>query len=479
MTSTNHTAQRRALLIVPYKNRDFDGLALVGYILERFYGLEVVYTNGYGIERKLLEHKPDAVVFDHLVWDFKVRQAMLARSLGMKVILLPTEGLHVDLEEGLRIAGKVSASTHLIDCHFTWGDSVRDAIVAAHLSPADRVHTVGCPRFDYYSDAFRSLMPDRETFLHGLGIKNAAAPVVLWCTSSSYAARDQQKMVRRQVTRGGVPEAECQAMLRDGQTQLRLHSQLIIELANRHPDFNFVVKVHPAEWIDPYVELTKQRSNVFLAYNAPIRGFLAHSDVLLQRGCTTATEAWMLGKPVLELSIGSYERPVRHDLVAGSHVVRSTDEADRALQGYLDGSSIADDLQGARADFLEKFCFKIDGQAAFRCAELIARTVSPPAHPDSDHALMRRLATKAHADAVHADDIRLPNRIKDAVGIPRERSLRIWRQLLDSEGRGNFGLFVAEVDITPAMVSSAYTDLAPVPCLNTAGSLSSLERAPN
>jgi surface carbohydrate biosynthesis protein len=463
MSTQKLTSKRRVLFIVPYKNRDFEGLALIGYLLETYYGFDVVYTNGYSIERKLLEIKPDAVVFDHLVWDFKVHQARLARGLGMKVILLPTEGLHVHVEEGLRIAGKLSASTHLIDCHFTWGDIVRDAILGDQLSPEHRVHAVGCPRFDFYSAPFQCLTPDRDTFLAGLGIKNYSAPVILWCTSSSYSTRDQQKIVQRYAARGGIPEQECAAMLRDGQTQLHSHSQVVLDLASRHPDWNFVIKVHPAEWINPYVELAKQRPNVFLGYNAPIRGFLAHSEALLQRGCTTATEAWMLGKPVLELAIGNYERPVRQDLVAGNHVVTTIDEADRALQHYLDGAGIPVDVIAAREAFLHDFCLGIDGKAASRCASLIARTVSPPDHADSDHALMLRLATKAHADLVRAENRRLTNRFKDAVGISRDRSLRIWKTVLNTESKHNVGLFVAETDITPDMVRDTYAAFSRVP----------------
>ncbi len=467
MTSTaTGASRRRVLFIVPFQVRDLDGLALIGYILDKYYDVEVVYSNAYRIERKLIELRPDGVVFDHFVWDYKVRQARLARSFGMKLILLPTEGLHHDIEEGLRIAGKVSASTHLIDCHFTWGDNVRDAVLASHLSPEDRIHAVGCPRFDYYSPALRALVPDRSEFLRELGIGNVEAPVILWCTNSFYVSRDQEKILRRQMAQGCIPEAECRAMLRDGQTQLSAHSRVVLDLAKRHPDWNFVIKVHPAEWINPYAELVKQSANMFLAYNAPIRGFLAHCDVLLQRGCTTSTEAWMLGKPVLELAIGSFEKPVRQDLVAGNHVVRSTEQADRALQDYLSGTAIPAEMEVARQAFLAKFCYKIDGQSAMRCAALINKTISPPQHPDSDHVLMRELAAKAHAESVRSENQRFTNRVKDALGIPRERSLRIWKPLLNTEVRDNLGLFVAEADITPGMVQSVYEQLGQLPFLN-------------
>src|SRR5688572_20628056 len=124
---------RRILMIVPYQVRDLEGHALVAHQLIRRHGHTVTLTNGYEIERKVLEHQPDAVIFDHLAWDFKVKQARLAKRLGAKVIVLPTEGLFQDYEGAVRQAGKLHDATRVVDCYLAWGQYPRKAFLAENL----------------------------------------------------------------------------------------------------------------------------------------------------------------------------------------------------------------------------------------------------------------------------------------------------------------------------------------------------------
>lgn len=457
MTGRSHdSSPRKIFLIVPYKARDLEGLALVAYHLERRYGHEVIFSNGYGIERKLLEHGPDAIVFDHLIWDFKARQARLAKSLGMQVLMLPTEGFHQDKEEPAQRAGKLFQVSRMVDCHFAWGDFVRDAVLEQGLVAEDRIHTVGCPRFDFYSEPYLSLMEPRDAFLRRLGIENPEAPAILWATNTTYLARNQDKILRRQVANGNLPEAEIRAMLEDGNGQFREHSAAVLELARRHPDWNFVIKVHPAEWINPYVELVKRLPNLHLAFNAPIREFLRNCDVLLQRGCTTATEAWMLGKPVLELEIGHYQIPIRPEITSGNHIVRTIDEADAAVIGYLGGTPISDEQQKAREAVLFDNYYRIDGKSSERSAALIHEFVTSPNYTDEDQRKTREAVRLAHEEWKAAEDRRTPNRLKDWMGIRRNVSLRFWKRFLRDEVKDNFGLFVPEIEITREMAEELY-----------------------
>lgn len=454
-TGRGPAVQRKILFVVPYKARDLDGLALIGYHLRSRYGHQVEFSNGYRIEHKILKHAPDAIVLDHLVWDFKARQAQLAKRLGMKVVVLPTEGFHKDKEEAVRIAGKLTRTSQMVDCHFAWGDFVRDAVLEQRLTTAEQIHTVGCPRFDFYSEPYLSLMRPRAEFLSQLGIKNTEAPVILWTTSTTYAWRNQQKMFRRHVTKGNLPAAEVRAYLEDGRNQFQTHSRLVIELARRHPDWNFIIKVHPAEWINPYVALARDVPNVHLAFDAPIREFLYHCDVLLQRGCTTGTEAWMLNKPVLELEVGRYQLAPPTDYVEGNHVVFSVDEADTAIREYLAGVEIGPAQQAARAAFIRNVYYRIDGRSSERCAKIIDRVLTPPNYTDEDQARTAAAVAAAYADWQEQEDLRLPNRLKDLLGIRRDVSLRIWKRIT-REAKDNLGLFIAEPEITANMVLKLY-----------------------
>ena len=449
---------RRILFIVAYRGRDLDGLALVAYRLEKQYGHEVLLTNGYRIEKKLLQSAPDAIVFDHLMWDFKATQAQLAKSLGLTVIVLPTEGLFQNADEPRQRAGKHQGVNGLVDCQFTWGEEARAALVEEQLSREEDVHAVGCPRFDFYREPYLPLMGSREEFLASLGASGWKGPVILWATNTSYSSRNQQLILRRQVRKGKMQEAEVRTMLEDQQTQFREHSRAVLELARRHPEWLVVIKVHPAEWINPYLDFQKEFPNVRVAFDAPIFKFLYHSDVLLQRSCTTAIEAWMLGKPVLELDIGQYQLATRADLTSGSESVRDVDAAEAAIRRYLEGAKIAPRLVEARKAFLRRFYYAIDGKASDRCAEIIDDLVRPPHYTDADRDQTQAALTRRAQEWERAEDARWVNRIKDLFGISREKSLRFWKEIARREQDANRGFFHGEVEITREMVERLYRD---------------------
>jgi surface carbohydrate biosynthesis protein len=399
---------------------------------------------------------------DHLVWDFKARQLRLAKNLGMKVVVLPTEGFHKTKDEALRIAGKLTHTSHMVDCHFAWGDFVRDAVLEEQLAREDQIHTIGCPRFDFYSEPYLSLMRPRAEFLAKLGIRNPEAPVVLWATNTTYASRSQRKIYRRHVNRGSLPKGEVQSYLEDGRTQFHATSSLIVELARRHPDWNFVIKVHPAEWINPYVEMVKGKDNLYLGFDAPIREFLYHCDVLLQRGCTTGTEAWMLNKPVLEAELGKYHLHPLDEYVAGNHLVTSVDEADKAMLNYFAGAPISPEQMSARRAFIEKHYYRVDGRSSERCAEVIHKEITPPNYTDNDRSHRERSTAEARMLWKEEEDARFPNKVKDLLGLKRSVSFRLWKRVT-LEARDNLGRFIAEPEITPDMVADLYTRFESLP----------------
>lgn len=447
---------RRILFMVPFGARDLEGLALVAYHLERRYGHETLLTNAEGVEQKLLRHAPDAVVFDHLSWDLKAKQVRLAKSLGMKVLVLPTEGFFHNSEDPRRRAGKLQGVSRLVDFQFTWGTFARSAILEEDLAAPERVQTIGCPRFDFYHEPYLTLMGSREEFLASLGIERRSGPIVLWATNTTYLAQSQRRVLRQHITRGGFPEAEVRSMLEDEQVQYREHSRIVIELARQHPDWNIVIKVHPAEYIDPYFAVQRQAANIRVAFNAPIFKFLYHCDVLLQRGCTTATEAWILGKPVLEMEVGRHSAAIRADFVAGNEVVGSLEEADATIRRYLAGAEIRVDQLRAREQILHTFYDVLDGRASERCAEGIQRLVSPPRYSDADRAATQEAARRVYGAWRRREDERWANRLKDLVGIRRDTSLRFFNRFLPRGERGNRGMFVASPEISTEMVDALW-----------------------
>lgn len=444
---------KKILMVVAYKARDLEGNALVGYYLKRQYGIEVIYTNGYHLEKKILKHAPDAVVLDHLGWDFKGEQARLAKRLGMKVIVLPTEGLFQEAEDAARVTGAAHNANHLPDCYLAWGNWLNKTLLDKNLMIESQVYAVGCPRFDFYRQPYLNLMKDKRDLLKELGFKNPDLPLILWTTNTTYAARNPRVILKRYAKKSSFDAAYIKALLEDNKRQFRDHSKLVLELAKRRTNWNFIIKIHPAEWVNGYIEMERQAENIKLAYNCPVRDYLYHSDILLQRYCTTATEGWMFNKPVLNLDTAEYPLPVREEYTNGNHSVADLDETDSIIQKYLDGMPIPAEQQTARDAFISDFYFKIDGRSAERCASLISKFLIEPEYDSAAQARKNKLTAEELLKSREQEDSKFVNKAKDFFGIERNRPLRFWKKMLRREMNDNANLFVAEPEITSEMVA--------------------------
>ncbi|MGC8667518.1 MAG: surface carbohydrate biosynthesis protein [Chthonomonadales bacterium] len=453
--------KRRFLIVVPYKARDLEGHALVAYYLERLFGHEVVCTNGYAIPKKLLRWAPDVLVLDHLNWDFKRAEAAEAHRMGMRVAVLPTEGLFLNDRAVEQQAQVVAAASQHVDLYLCWGDRLRAALMRVAGMSGSQAVTVGCVRNDFFADPFLATSSTREQFAAQWKL-DPDKPIILWATNTTYYARDPRKIIRRYVRKGGLTEDEVRSFL-DAEVQQFEHGWRVVEeLARRHPEWNLLIKIHPAEQPRPYVHRARRAPNIRIALNAPIRDFLLHSDVLLQRNCTTATEAWMFGKPVLQLEIGDYAFQPEALYRDGCHMVYSTDEACNAVEAYVEGVPISPQQKRARDEFLAATYYRVDGGSGLRIAQALHRLVSAPAYTDEDRARVQDTVRRAYAEWKRREDARAVNRVKDLLHISREVSLRWWKKLPQRDTWGKWGGYVAEPEITREMVEELYARYAEV-----------------
>jgi surface carbohydrate biosynthesis protein len=445
---------RRVLMVVPHRVRDLEGQALLAYHLQSTYGYEVELCGPDQLVSRLLDWAPDAVVLDDLGWNGRGDLVRLAKRLNVRVAVVPIAGLWESRDEELRAAGRDTGVAPLVDVYLSWGEAIRRTLLGEGLMTDAQVHAVGCPRFDLYSEPYLRLMQPRDAFLRRAGIVRPGGPVILWATNTPHFARGVEQEVRAKVENTNIPEHHARTELEEEAVQFREHSRLVLELARRHPDWHFIVKVHPLEPVEAYVEMTRQAPNLHVAFDAPIREFLYHCDVLLQRGCTTAAEAWMLNKPVLELAIGEYRRHwVPPGYAAGNEVVTSIDQAEAAILRFLAGDPLPESQAHAREAIASEFYFRSDGRAAERCAERIARVLGPPSYTEADRARTRTLVETERRRRHAADGARLPTRVKKLLGVAPGTSLRVWKRWLTS-GRPSFTR--ADREIAPGMVEALF-----------------------
>jgi surface carbohydrate biosynthesis protein len=419
---------RRILMVVPHRVRDLEGHALVAYYLRKKYGHEVAFSGVDELAECLLADPPDAVVLDFLGWTGRADVARLAKSLDARVALLPIAGLYETKEEFIQEAGKLTEASALADLYLSWGEYGRRAVLEAGLFPESSVHTTGCPRFDFYRPPFLALVRSKADLLDRLPISNPDAPLILWTTNTPHASRHEERHARGHRKHRRLPEDEVRIAFRDEKRQFAENSRVVASLARRHSEWTFLIKVHPLEDVLPYQKLASAIPNLHVTYDAPIRDFLVHCHVLLQRGCTTATEAWMLGKPVLELDVGQYEHTwTPKEFRAGLRVVTTLAEADTALVEAVRDRSIPLEQRQAQDAFLSEYYYRVDGRASERVALRLHGLVSSRPRTPRDvlraRDEFRRLVSERETDATPS----WQHRLRDVAGMSRDTSLRFWK----------------------------------------------------
>lgn len=424
--------------MVPKLVRDLEGHALVAYFLERHFGDEVRLYTGAETEEAFFEYKPDALVLDWLGWDDRVRQARLAKAAGTKLCLLPTAGVFPDENGFLKGAGQYTGACDLVDCYLSWGEYAAKALLSKGLMPSSRIEIVGCPRFDFYHNPRLAPATDRSSFLRKIGIGESNKPVILWCTSTNNynnLNRDPISYVAGMMASGAGSEEHLRLEIEDEREQLHVHSEVVLQLAMRNPNWTFLIKIHPLEHRRFYTARAKPLANVFVAPNLPIREFLCYSHVLLQRGCTTATEAWALNKPVLELRMGSFKLTwATPEHTRGNHSVFTVEEAEHAIAAYLNGAGIPADQANARTAYFRKFYYRIDGLSSFRCARRIHQEVSGRNYTD-EHQRHTRASIERFRRCAEKERYRTPiSRLRRLLGAGQHRTLRPWRRSFWSKG---------------------------------------------
>lgn len=282
----------RFAAIVDHPQRDLLGLSLVSaHLATMNHRLDLVSADS--ASRHLTRGKFDLVLVNY-VRDNNRRLLLRILAAGQKVVVLDTEGgvfetpVHFErtLSTDRELFGKLS-------CYLTWGDRTRDILVEGNYISSENVLATGQPRFDVYRDPYvnsmRSLAERRTRKLRPRVLVNFNYPIA----QPRFGTPESELLAL--VERMSWPKEEA-ARLQSRQAEARIAMLSLVELvASQVPSIELAIRPHPFEHIGDYLKLTKRHTNVVFAGNSPIHDWIVSSDVVLQRGCTTAIEAWLAG----------------------------------------------------------------------------------------------------------------------------------------------------------------------------------------
>jgi surface carbohydrate biosynthesis protein len=376
MQKVENTVDSRPCIyfITTYKARDFEGNALVGYLLEKQYGFRVEYMTQYYFEQKIIAHKPVAVILDHLAWNHKIAFLKFLRALNIAVILYPTEGYYEDMAYMEQILGKRFIPSPLLDQYLLWGTDMRDYLFAHpnYKAEQDKMTVTGHARFDYLLNPKLRHVAGLENLRSEFDVPEQAT-VVTYMSTFSYQGYDFDDFNARYGKNANFTLGEVRAIYEDQQKLFKNHVTLIKQVAEQLGDSVFLFfKTHPAEkYIDNYAPYFGHLKNVAVIKDRDVKPFLFYSDYIIQRNCTTATETWMFGKQTIQLVDDQYMDPSWAEHETFSQFAKNAAEVVGIIQGRQTHPLSASDL----TRFLMRKFGPSDGLAHERVAAAIAKTL--------------------------------------------------------------------------------------------------------
>ncbi len=367
----------RIIIITDHKWRDLPGNTLLKILLEQKYN-HIVKLVRLNEERLFVPNfKPNMVLYNNLYTSDVNNYARYLHGKGVKVVILPTEGITFSDEQTLLFSHKYSG-IKFVDSYIAWNDLISEAITQYDVLPCEKVVRLGSCRFDFYSNAMKSCRKNRDYFYQRYTIPKENRNILV---TTNFANAEfwpdysfLQKNLERQKARGIKTFCDAGKLARyEFDYRLKVFES-IKGLCKALRGINIIIKYHPSEKVSVYhnliAELKKLNPNIYLVEGEYIWDVLNISDVIIQRCSTVAIEAWLMNKQTVELelmpSIDHFLKPKYKD---GSFVVNNQhDLADLVGKIIKNDHGVSAELNEQRSRILSEIINNRRGNATEKIA---------------------------------------------------------------------------------------------------------------
>lgn len=367
----------KLLLTTDHKWRDLPGNVYLKRLLEERHGHDVELIR-LGEEFALAPHyQPDAVIYNNL---YDKQSNLYARKLhrcGVKIIILPTEGITFSSQQTELFTHK-HAGIEFVDCYLAWNNLMAEAIEDHKALHSDKVLITGCGRFDFYSSKFHELRKTRREFAieHGFELDNK---VVLLATNFANAefwpnSKPLEDNLIRQRADGIPAFGDPKRLAKSEYDYRQLAFEFIKDISTLDKTV-LLIKYHPSERASVYHELIDEINSkggtAHLIEGEYIWDALNAADIVVQRCSTIAIEAWLLDKCTVELSLADIpEHFLQPNYSGGSLLVKNKEDFRVRIENY-DNSTEKVACEKMRKEILPNLIYKQDGNATDRIAKAI------------------------------------------------------------------------------------------------------------
>ncbi len=290
--------RRRLILPVEVFNREFDAKVLLAcFAAER--GFSVIVGSKREIHLKM-DLLPRSIYLAINLSDRNILIDTLLNKLGHRIAGGDEEGIVYSSPE-IYIKEKLGSEVFKKpEIFLAWGPENQRIWETHSEYQGAPIHITGNPRIDLLRQELRPFWKDQTQDL-----RNRYGRFILINTNYDRInnhrpgkGEDQQILKAAQENPSTVSEYDL-ALATYHRDLFQNFQTMASTIAHSYPDHTIVIRPHPSESKEAWVEATADCSNVQVVFEGNIVPWLLGAQVVIHNSCTTGLESYVLGTPVV------------------------------------------------------------------------------------------------------------------------------------------------------------------------------------
>lgn len=282
------------------KNREFDGkLLLINYLLNA--GFTKIYIGAaIPIRNEALSHT-NGIYFFKSAWKDEENLYKQLKNRGFLLVLMHAEGgiYSKDNVKSIELLYNKSVIEYF-DINFNFGKNIKQDIDKLYGDDKNFKNVIsGEPRFDLLKPKFNALFHDSVN-----NLKNKYNNFILINTNFAVGNHSlgSERVIDLWKNSPILTEDTVNGYIRMMGYQAKVIDEFlsaISYISNRFPEINFIIRPHPSESQNLYIEKFKERKNIIVSKDNNVAIWIIASMGVIHYDCTTGIEAILAEKPVI------------------------------------------------------------------------------------------------------------------------------------------------------------------------------------
>ena len=258
-------------------------------------------NNGFNViagdQRQIVKHidnLPRSIYYDKSASKNKINFFNKLTKRGFIIVSLDEEGLCCVNNREKYLGQRVSEETlKLIEKQFTWGKTEINVLISKYPHFKTKFSSTGNPRIDLLRENFRSIYKNKI-----IEIKKEYGDYLIFNSSFTVNHKlGKENLITLWKNLGRI-ETNQDKIFYENRTKFFERTfiqfvKLIIETAKTFPKKNIIVRPHPAEDDQFWLDLSKKYKNIHIRKDGNVYPWIMAADIVIHSSCTTGIEAYI------------------------------------------------------------------------------------------------------------------------------------------------------------------------------------------